>query len=439
MKHIKLLAVMGITAATFASASAETIIITGSTAFRSCANQTLYALFGVPVATDKATTNATDAMNILWTNVSIPGATGTHDVIVGWTGSDGGIQAVASPATNPARFPYYDKAKILAIGGVYPKLSLTGGNMGTGATNANSSLQKGTICFSDTQQGASQFQNTVGSGVNKRLYSDISGTFTKVGVLPFAFCTSKNSPITDINPSVANSIFSAGYTTLNFFPGQSDDATNAIVWGAGRNPDSGTRITTLAVTKHGYSQPVVNVRFTAANGTISAVVKETTTSLNGQTFSGQNSGQSSGSTLTGWCTNVFSASPSIYSLGPVGSTNYVVTYAGVSDICDKYADGCRMLTYTGIAGRAQGTADKTVRDAGYTNIITGKYPFWSYQWIGYNPDITATATVASALKSELVSRILNFTSDSPELAPNIKLSDMKVSRAKDGGPMAVGQ
>jgi hypothetical protein len=98
-----------------------------------------------------------------------------------------------------------------------------------------------------------------------------------------------------------------------------------------------------------------------------------------------------------------------------------------------------MLTYTGIACRANGTSVKTVLDQGYTNIITGKYPFWSYQWIGYNPDITATATVASALKTELVSRILNYTSDSVELAPNIKLSDMKVNRTADGGPLSNGQ
>jgi hypothetical protein len=425
-------------ALTITSASAETIIITGSTAFRSTANQSLYALFGAPVASDKSTTNAIDAGNLLWTNVAIPGASGLHDVIVGWNGSDSGIQTVASPSTNPATFPFYDKAKITASGS-FPKLSLAGGNMTTGATNANSSLQKGTIVFSDTQQGVSQFQNTVGTGANKRTYSAITANMTKIGVIPFAFVTSKNSPITDINPSVANTLFAQGYTTLNFFPGQSSGATNTLVWAPGRNPDSGTRITTLAVTKWGYNNPVLNIKPTAASGVITAIGKPTTATLNGQTFSTQNNGESSGGTLVGYCTNTINTNATVYTGGPTGTNHFLVTYAGVSDICDKYADGARALSYCGVAGRAAGGADKTVKDAGYTNIITGKYPFWSYEWIGYNSDITATATIASALKTELVTRISSYESDSVELAPNIKLSDMAVNRTADGGPLANGQ
>jgi len=125
MKHTKSILMAALAALTIASASAqETIYITGSTAFRSAANGALLSLYGATLAaTDKATTSDATAGNLLFTNCSVGGST-VH-IAVAWSGSDAGMQTVAA-GTNSKRLPFYDLAKIQALGGSFPKTDRKG-------------------------------------------------------------------------------------------------------------------------------------------------------------------------------------------------------------------------------------------------------------------------------------------------------------------------
>jgi hypothetical protein len=86
------------------SASAETIYITGSTAFRGAANNSIDAYVtnngGSRVSCDNATLGS--AGNVVW-------SLGSNKIVASWTGSEAGMQSVAGPAsttygtnTNPA-------------------------------------------------------------------------------------------------------------------------------------------------------------------------------------------------------------------------------------------------------------------------------------------------------------------------------------------------
>jgi len=418
---------MGALAAlTIASASAETIYITGSTAFRSAANQTLLNLYGANImATDKSTTTDNSAGNLLFTNCDVGGGN-IVDVAVAWSGSEAGIQTVAC-GTNNKTLPFFDKAKITALGGSFPKVSLAGGSMSTLATNANTSLAKGSVAFSDTYQGASIFTGTASDGAFYNVLQDVV-----VGVIPFTFVANRDCPYTDITTSIFNDIASKGYTYGSLFTGTAAD-TNVKCWLLGRNPDSGTRVTTFAVGKFGIKSTVAQVGLTAGSGTITTIAKSTGGNINGLAIAAGNNGESSGGTLCNFMTNVCAANvtTTAWAVARGSSGNYIIGYSGASDAAGTYASGLKYLTFNGVKGRCYNSSTKTVLDEGYTNVITGKYPFWSYSHVMWD---TAYATAAASnVVTALTNAITTNSSSSSLLAPNINLSDMQVKRTADAG------
>lgn len=426
MKHTKSILIAAMAALAIASASAqETIYITGSTAFRSAANGALLSLYGANLAaTDKATTTDASAGNLLFTNCSVGGST-VH-IVVAWSGSDAGMQTVAA-GTNSKRLPFYDLAKIQALGGSYPKTSLAGGSMSTLATNANTSLAKGTIGFADTFQGASVFN--AGKAPDGATYNTL--TFTPIGVVPFNFVASKGFPYTDITTSIACDLMERGWSTMNLFSGNGSD-TNQKIWFMGRNPDSGTRITTLMVAKYGAQTPVLQFTPTVGSGTITALARSAAGTINGISIAAGNNGESSGGTLCNYTTNSFSPTVTVPLGFSRGASNYAITYAGASDVKNVQSKGAVALTFNGVKGRLYDPATATTTlDEGYTNIITGRYPFWCYEHITYDP-LYATAAVTNVVTA-LSDYITALATTSSVLAPNIALADMLVKRTKDGG------
>ena len=82
-------------------------------------------------------------------------------------------------------------------------------------------------------------------------------------------------------------------------------------------------------------------------------------------------------------------------------------------------------------GRCHDNATFTTLDAGYTNIITGKYPWWGYEFVSYDNNVASVN--AKAFANNFVNLIKSFDSTNSIIAPNIKLTDMKVTRTTDGG------
>jgi len=103
------------------SASAETIYITGSTAFRSAANSQIDSTITNAGGTQNARDNASlgSAGNVVWT-------TGNGDKVVAcWNGSEAGIQSVAGPQSVTFKSPY--------VGSIITNAAVT--NTFTGLTN----------------------------------------------------------------------------------------------------------------------------------------------------------------------------------------------------------------------------------------------------------------------------------------------------------------
>lgn len=472
MKHTKSLLIAALAALSIGSASAETIYITGSTAFRSAANATLYGATGISgklYATDKSTTSDVSANNLIFTNCTVNSQ--TVDVVVFWSGSEAGIQVIAG--TNGQKLPFFSKALLAAnYPGVAPITGATGGSQVDYSNSTNTILTNAQIAFSDTFQASSVFNGIAADGYN---YQTL-GTPATVGVVPFSFCANKGCPYTNMTPAIFGDMAAQGYQFADVFTGVASD-TNTKVWLFGRNPDSGTRVSTFKALKYGSTtvakqlvptiQSIYYWTNTATNGLFVYTTNNntndvygaltnnanpwtntsTTTSItnmawtpaatiDGISVAAGNNGEAVGGTLVAYLNSEIAASGNftkVLANVPAGlsqvfvgtTTNYAITYAGCSDIAGLYGKGVVWMSYNGIVPRCYNNSTKTVLDEGYTNIISGKYPFWTYEEIYTNPSSSAQV---GALFTTLTNTIAGYTSSSTQLAPNIALGDMKVKR-----------
>lgn len=423
-----IIAVTVVSFITSPSSTAETIYITGSTAFRSAANSALYQLFGNNLmATDQGTTNSPAAGSLLFTNCVV-GNTNV-DISVFWAGAEAGIQTVAS-GKNYRCLPFFDKKFIAEKYTNFPALNVAGGVYGSLIANSpNTSLQKGSIAFTDTWQKCSVFDGLAPDGMT---YNHLS--LFPVGVVTFTFVASKGFPWADITDEIIRQAALDGFVTGNLFSARASD-TNTKIWLFGRNPDSGTRNTILAVTKIGVGTVLQQFVPTVTADNIVSLTLTPAGIINGIRIGEGDNGEFSGGKLCGYLTHDFSTNLKVPSdFSPGTKANFAISYSGCSDASHNYAHGLVPLTYNGIEGRLYNTnTPVTSLDQGYTNVITGRYPFWSYEHLGYDTNVASAQTVA--LADILASTIKNFSSTSPCLAPNIALKDMYVQRRADGGEM----
>jgi len=413
---IAAIAAMGI-----ASASAgEAVYLTGATAFRSVVNATLFANYSNNlVAASSAFSARNDSGTLLFTNITV-GSSTNIDLYVAWSGSEAGIRTVASPSTNAVTQAFY-KTSVTKTGDGYGR-----------STSGNTENVKGQIAFSDTWQEVSNFQGRAKDG---RTYATLNRV--AVGVVPFSFFVNKGAPITNVNIQNFTQIAAAGEARLNLFTGNTAD-TNSKVWLTGRDPFSGTRVTTLVIGKYGYNTPVVQYQATnIASGTIGRLVRFATNNSSGLAVTAANNGESSGGTLTSVLTNSAAITNVPVGLSRGASNNYLLSYVSVGDAYTKILDGCTPVDFCGVNGR-WGRTNEIINsgtniaalDSGYTNIITGKYPFWSYEHILW--PATGLSAAGSNVVTFLTNQISSYDSTNPLLGGNIALKDMKVRRSSDG-------
>ena len=216
MKNMKNILVAALAATAIGSAQAETIYITGSTAFRKAANAALQTALGAnKIAACDSATSLTDvsAGMILFTNCTVNSQ--TVDVAVSWSGSEAGIQSVASPSTNVKSIPFLDIAKLTSnsLVGTYGTNISSGVSFTTMANNSNSTSARAHLAFSDTYQGASQFTGTgKADGLSYTALTQPYTNTTGLGVVPFTFVANKGCPYTDITTSIFADLFTGnGY------------------------------------------------------------------------------------------------------------------------------------------------------------------------------------------------------------------------------------
>lgn len=447
MKHTKsilMAALAAVALGSIGSASAEVIYVTGSTAFRNAANAALQAALvtgsgatgGIAAAASTNSLTDVGAGMVYFTNCTVNGQ--TVDVAVSWTGSEAGIQSVAGPVGTKL-IPFFDISKLNANGltGTYGTNLNAGVSFTTMTGNSNTTSIQASLTFSDTWQGASVFNGTgLKDGISYAALTE--GLAGGVGVVPFTFVANTTCPYTNITTSIFSDIATGnGYVLGSEFSGNPAD-TNIRCFLTGRNIDSGTRLTTFTIGKIGYlPTTVTQYDVTASGGVITALPKAASNSINGISSPLWFGGASSGGTLCGYMTNVLSGSVSVGSgaISRGSATNYLIGYTSLGDAMGQVNNGLKMLAFNGAVTRSMNTKNPTVLDQGYTNIISGVNPYWSYEHIYYNPSSTVSTAQATNLVATLVSKITNLPSTDANLAPNIAIGDMKVKRTIDGGPL----
>jgi len=415
MKNMKNILAAALVAAAIGSAHAETVYITGSTAFRGAANLALQSMSGMTLlASDNTVIKS--AGNLLFTN------SGGYFVNVHWSGSEAGIQSILNTNAVFGYFPEDGSAGSAGTNSVSP----------AGATN-NHYAQ---IAFSDTYQATSVFNGKkAGDGFN---YPNVAAD-TQVGVVAFTYIASKGFPTNGVSmtASTAQNLFANGFCNAALLTGNSTN-TNDVCYLLGRNIDSGTRLSTLIITGTGVASTIhqfaVATSYTTnANGTATLTGTTTTNTLisypvetiNGISSRAEgNSGYSSGGTLCGFFAKQFAPQPTFVVDGATNSTplggvyngnTYLIGYAGQSDANGQVANGLVILPYEGVLPS--------------TNAIAqGQYPFWSYEHCMKGAYKTSHS---DNFYTSLVSQVKSTTTAT--LTPNVALGDMVVSRLVDGG------
>ncbi len=398
----------GVLALTIASSAfAQTkIYITGSTAFRGAAVNGISGILSGTVSTayDGLTSGVTGIGNanaVNWTGGNIGGTAVT--IKASWSGSAGGVQTVAgAPAFN---------VRFLIDGAV-------GGNNADPRTPGNpAELAVPDVAMSDVYQGATPFHGTF-NGVT---YANLNDNI--VGVVTFVWAASSGFPIgtgsgTSSSYSMTRQLSQALYPTgaipLSMITGSTSHHNTAVI-ATGRDFDSGTRLTTMAESLVGVTTLLAQYKPTVSSGHITGLVLYPRTTINGvDTQVPGNGGESSGSTLRGYLTNIVDQTAvNNVDKGYTGG-GYLMTYLGVSDYNNVSATAVK-LKYAG-------------NDFSQSNVEEGQYTFWGYEHLGFKSTLSG---IKLTFANNLTSHIQSETSGT--LNPNVALSDMQVQRFSDGG------
>jgi len=418
MKHSKSILMAALAAVSIGSASAETIYLSGSTAFRSAANAAIVALSTNSLgntngllAIDNAAIGSAGNMLVQYVDSGV-----TNLIDVHWSGSEAGIQSTAGPTsgTNAKKTSFFPTNATGWTNSVY--------------TNPANNSQVSEICFSDTFQSTSRFNGLhAGDGVNYSTLSGFDGADGIAGVVTFTWATSPGAGITNVTSQQARQLLINGGLPKVVFTGNTSDS-NSFVWDIGRNIDSGTRLSTFAETGLGVLSPVKQYTVNATNSIYLTIIE----SIDGiSSGTAGNSGYSSGGTLCGFLTNTY-ASGSAFKYGTLATnssaaaiaaatnssayaSNFLAGYAGVSDANGKVSSGLVEVGYNGVA-------------FSQTNVENGQYSFWGYEHVYQNPAAdTAVSDFATALGNYVAGE-----TDS-QLFPNVSVNNMQCGRNVDGG------
>jgi len=388
MKSLKF-AAMGLVALGMTHvASAVTVYITGSTAYRGQTHTAIMHLLGSTNGTSlpSGSTYGYIGGSLSGANAAIfKGTFSSTSVIIktSWSGSAAGVQTVSGP-TNTFTVGY------LADGSTTTQ-SGTSGLSDPRGKGAGTDVAVPQIAFADCYQGSTPFKGTFGGNAYTTLTDNV------VGVISFQFVKSKGAAagITNMTPQLAQATWvGLGYCPLALYTGLPADQ-GTLVYATGRDPDSGTRITAFAESGVGVFSTVQQYD----TGAASRPALYTAQTINGISVPVGEGGESSGGTLAG--------------TGKMGGSSLAesyVSYMSTGDAATLVGNGGATLTYNGVAFSLQA-------------VQQGQYTFWGYEHLMYKPSLSGTPlSFATGLRNQLLS-----TDGSP------LLSSMNVVRGVDGG------
>ena len=357
MKVNKLVMGASLVLALSSAANGQTVInITGATAFRAAANNSIISLLGGAGVTKYAYTGT---QGIGGTNRAIFKGTvagiGAVTIRASWSGS---TQGIADCATGTPVQVLEDDELLLP--------TTTAGSNVTGPFEPVNQVAQ--FAFSDVSQASST-----------TLSPSLTGA--EVGVVPFAFVANASAPagMTNMTDQIMASLYANATVPLRAFTGIPLD--DAPVYASGRNDGSGSRALVLAETRYGVFSALQ--QFTG-------VTNQSTGVMESLTFVG-NGGYSSNSGIRDL---VYGVSSSVSVEGGAAGPAIVLSYLTISDWISATVTGknfdpdgagplpvqnqkAKGLTYNGVA-----YSEEAVKQGAYT--------LWGYQWLYQAPTITPT-------------------------------------------------
>jgi hypothetical protein len=455
-KYIAFIALLSAASLTsgHAQSSTKVIYITGATAFRALANTAIDYLAtnntqspaGRRIAFD--TNSITKAYHAVW---QLGGANTNTYISAYWVGSEAGIQSV----TGPTYQSYATNKTILTNGLVKTTNYFTNtsqipntlafwnpvviGGTGSVPVATNSTAQgaitnvTATLGVVDTYQQSSPFSpgakvayySTNGYQSNGVISTNLAALATNVYLAAqsdtivaaggYALFTVPGAPVYNITQAQLKKLATNGYINGYAVTSRLAD-TNAGIYLAGRNIDSGARANLLALIGLGSSLKSSGVNNTvkqyavlnpgqilnysdgtlyqsnSSSGTNSLVVPWPAEVIDGKLSGSGNGGYSSGSTLVSALlstTNSTNGIPNGINIKLPG-TSYLIGYSGAAEVFSGHG---QFLTLGGVPFDVE-------------TIKSGAYPFWSFVHVLLAPSADGTAT---AVASSLASQIKSYT------------------------------
>ena len=372
-----------------ASAATRTFVITGATAFRAAANNSIIQLLGGTGVTEYAFTGTqgiggTNRAIFKGTMAAFPG----DEIIVkaSWSGSTQGV---------------LDLADQNAVEVLKSSVSMTtSGNNISATGNVETATPR--WAFSDVDKFLSTRPNASLSG-------------GPVGVVPFMFIAGEGAPagITNMTDQLHQTLWSTGSMPASMFTGNPADTTTVLA--TGRNNGSGTRATILAETGYGaftnivqYNAATSGDRVTGALGAISEF---------------GNSGHSSNSGVR----ELVTRPPGGLTFDGESIDAVFVSYLTISDAVS--ATG--YVQATGAISGGEGAKPMTYNGVRYSeaNVKNGAYSLWGYQQFYMANGPTAQETTFDTAFRAVIPDYMGTA--------GIPITTMTVTRSNgDGGPIS---
>jgi hypothetical protein len=416
MKFAKSLAVGALALALASVASAATLKITGSTAFRKSLyasiikqgyGQAAYVGANLAGANQVLFTNGTDYVEVClagsvggikWVATSAPvGTSPTADTSKSWLKTDGtiAVAACASAGTSP--------------------YAVTGGNQEAASQGAVVAshwdvASTADVTMSDSFQKSTPYTAAV-TGTN------LTDSQTGVGVVTFVFAKGLKHPdvsqaaydrFTNVSAVAFQNLAANGVAPLEMFTGNPSDRTVDVIL-TGRDNDSGTRLAAFFETGFGnvdqYSTQYQFFGGATDAGSATGVTIDTATAFD--LISGQ-AGYSGGGSVK----NVLLNSIAGGTVDSNGRAFIILGYVGIGDTPGT----SQQLTYEGATYDAAGEA-----------VNYGQYTFWTREHLYYRPALTgAPKTLADNIAKGIKATPGTATSS------GLLISGLKVSRASEG-------
>lgn len=370
-------------------AATRTFNMTGATAFRSAAHNSIINLLGGTGVTKYAftgTSGVTGANLAIFegTMSAFPG-----DVIIVRTSFSGSTQGILDLA-DANTISFLDSSN---------NRTTTGINLGQGSSPAAAlTTAVPRWSFSDVDKLLSTRPNATLAG-------------GPVGVVPFMFLAGEGSPstITNITDQIHETLWSTGSLSASFFTGNPADA-GKVALATGRNNGSGTRASILSETQYGSATNVVQYNATFQGTRTEAYP---TAKLNAITeFAG---GSNDGHTSNSFVRDLLTRSSIGMTFGGNPVDGFFVSYLTISDALLAVSEGARELTYNGVPYSEN-------------NVKNGKYTLWGYQqlYLGRSAT-TAEITFDTQLRATIPTHMGTA---------GIPVTSMNVTRTGgDGGPV----